>query len=407
MTTLGLCSKAQSRIVFVAYLHTVVSLCKTSFTTFASGITVLTSCHFLPPPCLSVPSPPPGVIVLAFILCWLPFHVGRTIFYFKLDSDWQEAYMDLNSDLDMNTLSDVSIHQDTHTVTTPTCQSDSDTRFKTPSVTGEITAPVHTERDEIFCEICAKVKISIHTNSDTHLADTESDDTSRDRRLIFSHTRRQLINNGKGTHNRDPSTETDTHSTKHAEAHNDVAHVDTHTGRFTDKQHTNAHNSTNTATHKDTNRIPHIIKQISQSNSNSNTHTNKPCCADKHTLTSTENRTSTCIHTQKTPKHTPPAADINTHAVTPADLYNDNTHNDTLFNDTYIPDTSHFLYYLSQYFNLVSFVLFYLSAAVNPLLYNLMSARYRHAVHSLIHTRSHTQSHRLRTLTTRHSTTTL
>uniref|UniRef100_A0A3P9DGB6 Growth hormone secretagogue receptor type 1 n=1 Tax=Maylandia zebra TaxID=106582 RepID=A0A3P9DGB6_9CICH len=38
----------------------------------------------------------------------------------------------------------------------------------------------------------------------------------------------------------------------------------------------------------------------------------------------------------------------------------------------------------SSYFNLVSSVLFYLSAAVNPLLYNLMSARYRHAVRSLI-----------------------
>ncbi|XP_070703511.1 growth hormone secretagogue receptor type 1-like [Pempheris klunzingeri] len=37
------------------------------------------------------------------------------------------------------------------------------------------------------------------------------------------------------------------------------------------------------------------------------------------------------------------------------------------------------LYYLSQYINLVSSVLFYLSAAINPLLYNLMSARYRHA----------------------------
>ncbi|XP_060945885.1 growth hormone secretagogue receptor type 1-like [Limanda limanda] len=37
------------------------------------------------------------------------------------------------------------------------------------------------------------------------------------------------------------------------------------------------------------------------------------------------------------------------------------------------------IYYLSQYFNLVSSVLFYLSAAINPLLYNLMSARYRHA----------------------------
>uniref|UniRef100_A0A8C4HIU0 Growth hormone secretagogue receptor type 1 n=1 Tax=Dicentrarchus labrax TaxID=13489 RepID=A0A8C4HIU0_DICLA len=63
--------------------------------------------------------------------------------------------------------------------------------------------------------------------------------------------------------------------------------------------------------------------------------------------------------------------------------------------------------YSHIYFNLVSSVLFYLSAAVNPLLYNLMSARYRHAVHSLIHTHSHTPSHRLRTLTARHSTTTL
>ncbi|XP_033501248.2 growth hormone secretagogue receptor type 1-like [Epinephelus lanceolatus] len=72
-------------------------------------------------------------------------------------------------------------------------------------------------------------------------------------------------------------------------------------------------------------------------------------------------------------------------------------------------------YYLSQYFNLVSSVLFYLSAAVNPLLYNLMSARYRHAVRSLIHAPSHLHSHthsntpslRLRTFTTGHSTTTL
>uniref|UniRef100_A0A3Q1K0N0 Growth hormone secretagogue receptor type 1 n=1 Tax=Anabas testudineus TaxID=64144 RepID=A0A3Q1K0N0_ANATE len=39
-----------------------------------------------------------------------------------------------------------------------------------------------------------------------------------------------------------------------------------------------------------------------------------------------------------------------------------------------------FYYYLSQYLNLVSSVLFYLSAAVNPLLYNLMSTRYRHAL---------------------------
>ncbi|KAM6914130.1 growth hormone secretagogue receptor type 1-like [Lycodopsis pacificus] len=70
------------------------------------------------------------------------------------------------------------------------------------------------------------------------------------------------------------------------------------------------------------------------------------------------------------------------------------------------PDThAYFFYYLSQYFNLVSSVLFFLSAAVNPLLYNLMSAKYRHAVRSLV--RTDTQSHSLRTTTTRHSTTTL
>uniref|UniRef100_A0A3P8R8Q8 Growth hormone secretagogue receptor type 1 n=1 Tax=Astatotilapia calliptera TaxID=8154 RepID=A0A3P8R8Q8_ASTCA len=59
------------------------------------------------------------------------------------------------------------------------------------------------------------------------------------------------------------------------------------------------------------------------------------------------------------------------------------------------------------YFNLVSSVLFYLSAAVNPLLYNLMSARYRHAVRSLIRTQSHAQARRMHTLTVHHSTTTL
>uniref|UniRef100_A0A3Q3K3A0 Growth hormone secretagogue receptor type 1 n=1 Tax=Monopterus albus TaxID=43700 RepID=A0A3Q3K3A0_MONAL len=66
----------------------------------------------------------------------------------------------------------------------------------------------------------------------------------------------------------------------------------------------------------------------------------------------------------------------------------------TIFSFSLNPDAL-FFYYLSQYFNLVSSVLFYLSAAVNPLLYNLMSARYRHAVHSLMHTHCHTQSHQV------------
>ncbi|XP_014867536.1 PREDICTED: uncharacterized protein LOC106933020 [Poecilia mexicana] len=99
---------------------------------------------------------------------------------------------------------------------------------------------------------------------------------------------------------------------------------------------------------------------------------------------------------------------MNAYTTMPPDLYVDVAHNALLNNTHSHPDTHmYFLYYLSQYFNLVSSVLFYLSAAVNPLLYNLMSARYRLAVHSLIHKRSHTHPHRLRTLTARHSTTTL
>ncbi|KAK2900992.1 hypothetical protein Q8A67_009107 [Cirrhinus molitorella] len=34
---------------------------------------------------------------------------------------------------------------------------------------------------------------------------------------------------------------------------------------------------------------------------------------------------------------------------------------------------------ISQYCNLISFVLFYLSAAINPILYNIMSKKYRMA----------------------------
>ncbi|XP_047199815.1 growth hormone secretagogue receptor type 1-like [Hippoglossus stenolepis] len=59
-------------------------------------------------------------------------------------------------------------------------------------------------------------------------------------------------------------------------------------------------------------------------------------------------------------------------------------------------------------FILVSWILSRLSAAINPLVYNLMSARYRHAVRSLVHTHCLTPSHRLSTtLSSGHSTTTL
>ncbi|XP_051244781.1 uncharacterized protein LOC127356798 [Dicentrarchus labrax] len=295
-----------------------------------------------------------GVIVLAFVLCWLPFHVGRTIFSLSLGtgSDRQEAYTDTNSHLDINTLSDVSIDRN---INIHNRQSDSD---KTSSKTGNMTAHTYAERDGMFCDICAKtkVKINTHTDADTQLADTEthtdmgtqSDAMSTDKHLyshIVSHTRGQHINTGTSTHNLDPSTETGTHT--------ELSH-------------------SNTSFHTDT-------------------HTNR------------SSWTSISINSQNnTHNSTPPTADTDTYRI-----YN-NTHTDTPFNNTYThPDTHYFLYYLSQYFNLVSSVLFYLSAAVNPLLYNLMSARYRHAVHSLIHTHSHTPSHRLRTLTARHSTTTL
>ncbi|KAG9269428.1 growth hormone secretagogue receptor type 1-like [Astyanax mexicanus] len=55
----------------------------------------------------------------------------------------------------------------------------------------------------------------------------------------------------------------------------------------------------------------------------------------------------------------------------------------TLFSLT--PEPGAGLYYISQYLNLVSFVLFYLSAAINPLLYNFLSARYRANVRSMLH----------------------
>lgn len=42
------------------------------------------------------------------------------------------------------------------------------------------------------------------------------------------------------------------------------------------------------------------------------------------------------------------------------------------------------LFTTSQYFNLVSMVLFYLSASINPVLYNLMSGRYRSALCRLL-----------------------
>lgn len=99
-----------------------------------------------------------------------------------------------------------------------------------------------------------------------------------------------------------------------------------------------------------------------------------------------------------------PTIPLQTYTPRLPDLFSNNTHNNTHFSSYTYPENQVLFYYLSQYFNLVSSVPFYVSAAVNPLLYNLMSARYRHAVHSLIHTQSY-KPHT--TLTARQSTTTL
>ncbi|XP_055366919.1 uncharacterized protein LOC114860689 [Betta splendens] len=202
-----------------------------------------------------------GVIVLAFVLCWLPYHVGRTIFSFSFTAYTQEAHTHTNSHPDTNVYPD---------------RTDRDMNGHAMIKTEKLTA--HNLIDD--CQTCATTKVRHNTvdNLDTHLTDTET---------------------------------------------------------------TSAHRPYTTRTY-----------------------------------------------------------------ATPTAIHMDSTHNDT--SHTHPDKKALFYYYLSQYFNLVSSVLFYLSAAVNPLLYNLMSARYRHAVHSLMHKHSLTQSHRLRTtITARHSTTTV
>ncbi|MEE6507608.1 hypothetical protein FKM82_027210 [Ascaphus truei] len=50
------------------------------------------------------------------------------------------------------------------------------------------------------------------------------------------------------------------------------------------------------------------------------------------------------------------------------------------------------LYNLTQYFNLISMVLFYLSASINPMLYNVMSQKYRAALNKILNPRQGLQS---------------
>ncbi|XP_053574664.1 growth hormone secretagogue receptor type 1-like [Bombina bombina] len=50
------------------------------------------------------------------------------------------------------------------------------------------------------------------------------------------------------------------------------------------------------------------------------------------------------------------------------------------------------LYELSQYFNLISMVLFYLSATINPILYNIMSQKFRSAMNLILNRRQSNDS---------------
>lgn len=212
--------------------------------------------------CGFVLSPSVGVIVLVFVLCWLPFHVGRTIFFFTLGSD-RHARNASHALADMGL--DGYVNVDTYV------------QMEHPPESGNTMIHALGESDEPAGDIFAEAQISTGAGGDTGLA------------------------------NPGPDTKSD---------------------------------------------------------------------ADEET----------------------------DEAVTPVNLYT--TENDAPFNSTHT-DSQYFLYYLSQYLNLVSSVLFYLSAAINPLLYNLMSERYRHAVHSLMRKRAHTQAHGLQTHVAPHSTTTV
>lgn len=240
---------------------------------------------------------------MAFVLCWLPFHVGRTIFSLSLGSgaDRQEVNMDPNSHFDMLTDAnkDVGRHADSEAVSHP----DSDESLSQP---GKLTTNPLTETHERFCDICPRTEVEI--NAHTLAADKSP----------FS-------------------TQTESHN----------GNIDT--------------------------SVPNLHPSIRT-----------------NILLGTHNDSS-LVNSQRHP----------------TDLYIHDTRRD--LNNTYSHPDAHmyFLYYLSQYFNLVSSILFYLSAAVNPLLYNLMSGRYRLAVRSLVQQHPHTRTHRLRTITTRQSTTTL
>lgn len=224
-----------------------------------------------------LPSPsPPGVIVLAFILCWLPFQAGRTlytIFTIHSGAHTQATFADIDRHFHTNTSSNGS--NDTH-----------------PSIPAVDSA-------------CFKNAADI---GKTHIE-----------------SRNMLAGGDRGVQN------------------------DTYADR-----------DTNTAYVSTGIRITPIVSVRAQS----------------------------CHHGAF-----PTASIVPDAMVSSGHLHH--MLNETHPNDAY----TLFHYFLVQYFNLVSSVFFNLSAVVNPLLYNLMSVRYKHAVYSLIRTNSHAQSNRRHTFT--------
>lgn len=227
---------------------------------------------------IPVSSPPPsspGVIVLAFVLCWLPFHVGRTIFTLYHGAHEQAAFAD--SYFDINASSGGS----------------SDALTSIPAA-------------DFPC-----FKASEDTGKTLQIRTGVGD---------------MLLADGDG----------DVRNDTHADMDTILAHVGT---RF---------------------RATPVMS----------------------------------IRAPSSPRRVLPTA-----GVVPDDVMSPD-HPYDMLNETH-PDNAYtqFHYFLVQYFSLVSSVFFYLSAAINPLLYNLMSVRYKHAVHSLIRAHSHVQSNRRHTFT--------
>ncbi|KAF7646413.1 hypothetical protein LDENG_00188090 [Lucifuga dentata] len=80
-----------------------------------------------------------GVIVLAFVLCWLPFHVGRTLFSLSRGNgvDGEDMNMDMNTHTNNDTHSDAGVDGEisTHTVTNLSDTHSENTHTQAPPLT--------------------------------------------------------------------------------------------------------------------------------------------------------------------------------------------------------------------------------------------------------------------------------